>query len=221
MLWVYSGRRGIHCWVCDKRARALSQDGRSAVAEYLQLLTVCPCKIDLGEMASSIWMLTVLAGQSCRNLQGGSETARKVTLQAPLYPAVERALNILKPYFENTVLTNQVCLQEAFAHPATSLISCGFACLRTCSRQQSSKRKCWPSSAMKSWKRIWRCVVERPKNLHCTYNILFPFCTYLANLGHLGPRWPVEPRKMDRHVRAARARGETSRCTRAAEGLFP
>ncbi|NWR10151.1 PRI1 primase, partial [Paradoxornis webbianus] len=37
-LWVYSGRRGVHCWVCDDAVRKWSPALRAAAVEYLSLV---------------------------------------------------------------------------------------------------------------------------------------------------------------------------------------
>lgn len=37
VLWVFSGRRGVHCWVCDTRARMLTMEQRSAIVDFLSV----------------------------------------------------------------------------------------------------------------------------------------------------------------------------------------
>ena len=38
IMWVFSGRRGLHCWVFDDRARALDRRCRDAVLGYCRVL---------------------------------------------------------------------------------------------------------------------------------------------------------------------------------------
>ena len=37
LLWVYSGRRGIHLWISDEEAMALTDDQRKALVEYMSI----------------------------------------------------------------------------------------------------------------------------------------------------------------------------------------
>ncbi|PNS14296.1 hypothetical protein CAC42_6809 [Sphaceloma murrayae] len=77
LLWVYSGRRGVHCWVSDKRARGMEDATRKSVAGYLEVL------------------------------RGGGQGKSKVNLRRPLHPHVERSLKILDRDFERCILEGQ------------------------------------------------------------------------------------------------------------------
>eukprot|EP00198_Chlamydomonas_reinhardtii_P011616 XP_001700953.1 primase subunit of DNA polymerase alpha [Chlamydomonas reinhardtii] len=83
ILWVYSGRRGIHCWVCDPSARQLSDEQRSAVASWFAMY------------------------------KGHEEgKARVALLGGNMHPAVERAAGILRSAWVQTLLPAQQLLED-------------------------------------------------------------------------------------------------------------
>ncbi|THW38114.1 prim-pol domain-containing protein [Aureobasidium pullulans] len=77
IMWVYSGRRGAHAWISDKRAREMDDNKRRSIAGYLELL------------------------------KGGDKTGKKVNLKRPLHPHIDRSLKILNGYFQTDVLLEQ------------------------------------------------------------------------------------------------------------------
>ncbi|CAJ2509242.1 Uu.00g142680.m01.CDS01 [Anthostomella pinea] len=77
IMWVYSGRRGAHAWVCDKKARVMDDQKRRAVAGYLEVI------------------------------RGGAQSGKKVNVRRPLHPHLSRSLDILAPHFQTDVLESQ------------------------------------------------------------------------------------------------------------------
>lgn len=75
---MFSGRRGIHCWVCDKSARHLDGRERTALAEYLQLITY-----------------------------GGENAVSVVKIGDKMHHSVRRAYRVCESLFEEIVLCDQ------------------------------------------------------------------------------------------------------------------
>jgi len=81
ILWVYSGRRGVHCWVGDPRARRLTNEQRMAIGKYFAVSG---------------------AGQAA-----DGKSVKKCELMTPVHPSIRRAYNTLEPVFTNMLQTEQ------------------------------------------------------------------------------------------------------------------
>ncbi|KAF8160932.1 hypothetical protein B0H34DRAFT_795779 [Crassisporium funariophilum] len=84
LLWVYSGRRGIHLWISDKEAMELTDQQRKALVGWLTVI------------------------------HGGKESSKKLNLRygPKLPPSLENALDHLRLIFPELILTNQKCFDS-------------------------------------------------------------------------------------------------------------
>ncbi|KAF1806052.1 hypothetical protein FB192DRAFT_1348570 [Mucor lusitanicus] len=83
IMWVYSGRRGVHCWVCDESARKLDNDSRKAIVSFLDII------------------------------KGGAQVDRKVKLPPILHPSLKRSFDIVNAHFDTLILSNMGILDKS------------------------------------------------------------------------------------------------------------
>lgn len=137
ILWVYSGRRGVHCWVCDTRARRLTNEQRASIAEYFRVY------------------------------KGSENNSKKVSLSgAALHPSLSRAYTeVLKPYFEEQILSNQnLLLFEERSEKLLEMIPDDGVSAQARDRWQNSRRSSSESEINAArWKQL-KQLVESGKN---------------------------------------------------------
>jgi len=83
IIWIYSGRRGVHAWISDKDARELDDEKRKAITGYFEVL------------------------------KGGAQGGKRVNIKRPLHPHIVRSLEILRPYFQQVLVDQEPFLSQA------------------------------------------------------------------------------------------------------------
>lgn len=97
VLFVYSGRRGMHCWVADEAARALTNEQRAGVVEYINCRSGDASDRDGAGAA-------VPPGADAAKYAHVTNFNRVLNaMTAPLLPAFARAVEDLEPRFVELV----------------------------------------------------------------------------------------------------------------------
>lgn len=148
LLFVFSGRRGFHCWVCDREARELTPEARRAIADYLSLV------------------------------KGGDNIVRRVELDPArgLHPMVYKALKVIDENFEDLMVDKQDFLGNEHLVQNVVDLACDDKELHRkliglCKMHHKSSTDCWTTmvNASNSYKgrRGYNYFLQEVKLQHC------------------------------------------------------
>jgi DNA primase small subunit len=174
ILWVYSGRRGIHAWVCDERARKLSDEERSAVAEYFSVF---------------------------KGVEGGSGV-KKTNLGTSLHPRMQKAYDkvLLKFWKEEYLPAQNLMTSEKHFRIIMDMIpdpktreEAEFDFKENKKPKDGQDVNTW------RWERIEKNVEKALKN-NKTADWKLKKCLHEVVFGHVYPRLDVEVSKHMNHL---------------------
>ncbi|WFD30431.1 p48 polypeptide of DNA primase [Malassezia sp. CBS 17886] len=104
LLWVYSGRRGIHCWVSDLDAMSLSDEARKALVGWIEVIRGSANQDKKVHLGSAL-------GGHARLLHPSIRRAVGVDVLRGTAPGAMRTSGLLQSAFVDVILKDQDCFR--------------------------------------------------------------------------------------------------------------
>lgn len=105
LLWVYSGRRGIHCWVSDAEACALADDARKALVGFIEVIRGGASQVKKVALGAS-------SGTHARTLHPSLRRALGVDVLANTHPTSSGVQGPLQRAFVDIILKDQDAFRD-------------------------------------------------------------------------------------------------------------
>jgi DNA primase small subunit len=163
ILWVFSGRRGVHCWICDDRIMKFDNEQRSKLVDYFHLY------------------------------EGNENSRVGVKIDNPVHPSINRAYQILIPFFIELMENQEMLLEENL--PAM------FACIDNQELKEQLMQKVILSQNRVDGREAWG-LIQQTTNTYIAKSKKKIYKPYLIQLvlSHMYPRLDVNVSKQINHL---------------------
>ena len=160
IFFVFSGRRGIHCWVCDKRACLLNKNARTAIEKYIYY-------------------------EKVQDNKDNKSNKNKRNFAEPVYPSYESAVSLIKNDFYDIIKEQDLLSDPELQNIFKKIISLYFSIIDMENINNILEKKNW--SSYKKIKNITEYLQKGEKilknknniNYYCSEACLNEFIMYI------------------------------------------